>query len=159
MNLFTHLVVYNLAISFLLYGSLAYNPRMWLHRMPPEVRGKVAEKTPQESRIFKRVAFPFLLWLFGYPIVYLSQQDAGLTGTFLILCAFFAGFAAWDTLVLDLLIFCKFTPRFVIIPGTTREDYSNMRYHLASGAKGLVLSAVFSGFLAGVFTALKNVLA
>jgi hypothetical protein len=62
--------------------------------------------------------------------------------------AFFLGFALWDTLVLDLLIFCKVTPRFIIIEGTSREDYSNMKYHLVSGTKGLAMSLVFSGIAA-----------
>jgi hypothetical protein len=148
MNLLVHLLIYNIAISIFLYGSLAYNPRMWLHRMPPEVTAKVPEKTPQERKLFIFFALPFLLWLFGYPIIYVLGQDTSLSTNFLILIAFFAGFALWDTLVLDLLIFCKMTPRFAIIKGTSREDYSNMKYHLVSGAKGLVMSLVFSGILA-----------
>jgi hypothetical protein len=148
MNILTHLLIYNFVISIFLYGSLAYNPRMWLHRMPPEVTAKVPGKTPQERKLFILFALPFLLWLFGYPILYVLQQDASLSTNFLMLLAFFAGFALWDTLVLDLLIFCKMTPRFIIIEGTSREDYSNMKYHLVSGAKGLVMSLVFSGILA-----------
>lgn len=148
MNLFVHLLIYNFVISTFLYGSLAYNPRMWLHRMPPEVTAKVPEKTPQERKLFILFALPFLLWLFGYPILYVLQQDASLPINFLMLLAFFASFALWDTLVLDLLIFCKMTPRFVIIKGTSREDYSNMKYHLVSGAKGLIMSLAFSGILA-----------
>jgi hypothetical protein len=152
MNILTHLLIYNFVISIFLYGSLAYNPRMWLHRMPPEVTAKVPEKTPQERKLFILFALPFLLWLFGYPILYVLQQDSNLSTNFLILIAFFAGFALWDTLVLDLLIFCKMTPRFIIIEGTTREDYSNMKYHLVSGAKGLVMSLVFSGIMALILT-------
>jgi hypothetical protein len=148
MNIFIHLLIYNLAISVFLYGSLAYNPRMWLHRMPPEVTAKVPEKTPQERKVFIFFALPFLLWLFGYPIIYVLQQDSNPFTTFLMFLVFFAGFALWDTLVLDLLIFCKMTPRFIIIEGTSREDYSNMKYHLVSGAKGLVMSLVFSGIAA-----------
>ena len=148
MNLPVHLLIYNFIISIFLYGSLAYNPRMWLLRMPPEVTAKVPEKTPQERKLFILFALPFLLWLFGYPIFYVLQQDSSLSTNFLIFLAFFAGFALWDTLVLDLLIFCKMTPRFVIIEGTSREDYSNMKGHLVSGSKGLVMSIVFSGTLA-----------
>jgi hypothetical protein len=111
--------------------------------MLPEVTAKVPEKTPQESNLFILFALPFLLWLFGYPILYVLQQDLSLSTNFLILLAFFAGFALWDTLVLDLLIFCKMTPPFIIIKDTSREDYSNMKYHLVSGAKGLVMSLVF----------------
>ncbi len=51
MNLITHLLIYYVLLSILLYGSLAYSPRMWLHRMPPEVVEKVPLKTPTEKRL------------------------------------------------------------------------------------------------------------
>jgi hypothetical protein len=158
MNLLIHLLIYNLAASVWLYGSLAYNPRMWLHRMPPEVRSKVPDKTPAERKLFIGVALPFLLLLFVYPIAYAIQQDTTLGATTWTLLAFFASFALWDTLVLDLLIFCKLTPRFVIIDGTTRADYSNMKYHLISGAKGLIMSVVFSGLAVSMITLVKNII-
>jgi hypothetical protein len=156
MNLFIHLIIYNLAASIFLYASLAYNPRMWLHRMPPEVLAKVTGKTPEEKRMFIFFALPFLLWLFVYPIVYVLGQHSTSLTDFLTFCAFFAGFALWDTLVLDLLIFCKLTPRFIIIPGTVREDYSNMKYHLVSGTKGILMSVVFSGALAAIMMLVKG---
>jgi hypothetical protein len=158
MHLLIHILIYNLAASILLYGSLAYNPRLWLHRMPPEVLRKVPEKTPQERKLFLGIALPFLLLLFGYPLGYVLRAQADLLATSLTLLAFFTGFALWDTLVLDLLIFCQFTPRFVIMSGTTREDYSNMKYHLISGAKGLVMSALFSVLLAIIITFLETIL-
>ena len=156
MNLLTHLIIYNLAASIFLYATLAYNPRMWLHRMPPEVLAKVTGKTPEEKRIFIYFALPFLLWLFVYPIIYVLGQDSTFLTNFLTLGAFFAGFALWDTLVLDLLIFCKITPNFIIIPGTVREDYSNMKYHLVSGTKGVLMSVVFSGALAAIMMLIKG---
>jgi hypothetical protein len=158
MNLFGHLIVYNLVASILIYGSLAYNPRLWLHRMPPEVLSKVPQKTPEEQKLFTWIALPFLLLLFVYPVMYVIQEGTNLLNHLWTLMAFFASFALWDTLVLDLLIFCKITPPFVIIPGTRREDYSNMKYHLMSGTKGLVMSAVFSGLLAVSLVFLKNIL-
>ncbi len=149
MSLIIHLLIYNLVISILLYASLAYNPRMWMHRMPPEVVQKVPPRTPAEKRQLYFFAIPFLLILVIYPIAYVLQQpSAGFLDRFLIFSLFFAGFAVWDTLVLDLLIFCKLTPGFVVIPGTTCKDYANMKYHLVSGAKGIVMSIVFSVILA-----------
>jgi hypothetical protein len=152
MNLLTHLTIYNLMASLLIYGSLAYQPRLWLHRMPPEIRSKVPPKTPEENKLFLWVALPFVLLLFAYPIGYVIQEGTNPATSFLVLLAFFAGFAIWDTLVLDILIFCILTPRFIIINGTERGDYSNKKYHLASGAKGLARSAVFSALLALVLT-------
>jgi len=149
MELYIHLLVYYILLSILLYGSLAYNPRMWLHRMPPEVTVKVPPKTPGEKRLLiQTVAIPFLLQLVVYPVIYILQLDANWWNYFLVLCTFFVGFNIWDTLILDLLIFCKLTPRFIIIDGTERQDYANMRYHLVSGAKGLLLSLVASFVLA-----------
>lgn len=160
MNLIFHLFTYYLLLSILLYASLAYNPRMWLHRMPPEVTAKVPAKTPGEKRLLlTTVAIPFLLLLVGYPTIYVLQWDANWLNSFLILCAFFAGFDVWDTLVLDILIFCKFTPRFIIIAGTTREDYANMKYHLISGVKGLAISVISSGVLASILVFVRNYLA
>ncbi len=39
---------------------------------------------------------------------------------------------------------------FIIIPGTVREDYSNMKYHLVSGTKGVLMSVAFSGVFAAI---------
>jgi len=159
-SLLVHLFIYYLLLSLLLYGSLALNPRMWLHRMPPAVIAKVPPKTPAERRLLLfTVAVPFLLLLVAYPTVYVLQQDASWLIYFLILCAFFAGFDVWDTLVLDLLIFCKFTPRFVIVPGAERQDYADTRYHLISGLKGLVISIVGSAILATILFFVKGYLA
>jgi hypothetical protein len=59
MNHLVHLLIYYLLLSTLLYGSLAYNPRMWLHRMPPEVTAKVPPKTPYEkTAAFKNRCHP-----------------------------------------------------------------------------------------------------
>lgn len=146
-------------LSILLYSSLAYNPRMWLHRMPPEVVQKVPAKTAEEKQLLlKTVGLPFVLLLVVYPTVFVLQQNASWLSYFLILCAFFAGFDVWDTLILDRLIFCKLTPRFIIIEGTEREDYAAMRYHLVSGAKGLMISIVSSALLATILFVIKNAL-
>lgn len=160
MPLLVHLLIYYILLSLVLYGLLAYNPRMWLHRMPPEVIAKVPAKTPAEKKLLLiTAALPFLGLLIAYPVIYILQQDANWLSYFLILCAFLAGFDVWDTLILDVLIFCKLTPRFIIIPGTERQDYANMKYHLASGAKGLVMSIIASVVMATILFVIKNSIA
>ena len=144
MQLFIHLLIYNLLLSIILYTSLAINPRMWMHRMPPEVVQKVKPRTHAEKRMLIFYAIPFMLVMLAYPLFFILQNNTGWLNNFLTLFAFFASFTLWDTLVLDLLIFCIVTPRFLIIPGSNQEDYKNMRYHLRSGAKGLLISITFS---------------
>jgi len=148
MSLFLHLVIYNLVISIILYASLAVNSRMWMHRMPPEVVQKVPPRTPAEKRLLYYFGIPFMLVLLIYPIAYVLPLDVSYWQRFLILAAFFAGFALWDTLVLDILIFCIITPRFIIMPGTTRQDYANKKYHLISGSKGVPMSLAFAALVA-----------
>ncbi len=153
MNLLLHVLIYVLTLSILLYISLVNHPRTWLHRMPPEVVSKVPARTPAEKQRLLVSGLPFLAVMLAYPVVYvLTQNTAGFAGNFLILYAFFAGFTIWDTLVIDLLIFCTLTPGFLIIPGTTRADYANKKYHLLAGAKGLGISLVFAVILAAILT-------
>lgn len=158
MNLVGYLILYFLVLSILLYASLAYNPRMWLHRMPPKVIASVPPRTPEERKLLIAVAAPFLGLLVAYPTVYLLQQEADWLAHFWTLCAFWVGFDIWDTLILDLLIFCKLTPRFIIIPGTQRADYAEMTYHLVSGAKGALISLVASAVYATLLSWLQPAL-
>jgi ABC-type iron transport system FetAB permease component len=68
---------------------------------------KVPIKTLEEKKLLlQTVRIPFLLLLVSYPTVYVLQQETGWLTYFLILCAFFASFDVWDTLILDCLIFC-----------------------------------------------------
>ncbi|MGC9313500.1 MAG: hypothetical protein ACP5IA_12495, partial [Sediminispirochaetaceae bacterium] len=67
-----------------------------------------------------------------------------------LLFLFFLSFDICDTFILDLLIFCGITPRFIVIEGTERSDYKNVSYHLKSGAKGLIILTVAALVLGAV---------
>jgi len=159
MQLWAHILLYNLILSVYLYASLAIDPRMWLHRMPPEVRAKVPPKTEAERKRLIPLGVPFLILMIGYPVWYTAARavsSANLTGGPAgyfhitgLLFLFFLSFDLWDTLVLDLLIFCGITPQFIIIEGSNRGDYKNVRYHLKSGAKGLIFLTAGALILGG----------
>lgn len=153
MPLYIHLLIYFVVLSVFLFASVFYNPRSWLHRMPPEVVAKVPARTDAEKRTALITGTPFLLVMIFYPIVYVFlQQNVNYLQNLMLFCAFFVGFTVWDTLVLDLLIVCTITPRQFLVPGTTREDYRNKLYHIKAGSKGLVISLVFSAVFAGIIT-------
>jgi len=137
-----HLLFYCLLLSVLLFGSLAINPRSWLHRMPPAVRRKVAPRSNREKRQLLFTGTPFLISLIAYPVLYTVQLDADFLKTLVIITGFFLAFDLWDTLVLDLWVFCRLTPRFLRVPGTEKADYSDRRYHIRSGLKGLVFLSI-----------------
>jgi hypothetical protein len=67
-----------------------------------------------------------------------------------LLFLFFLSFDICDTFILDLLIFCGITPRFIVIEGTERKDYKNVSYHLKSGAKGLIILTIAALVLGAV---------
>lgn len=90
-----------------------------------------------------------------------ASAAAGATGTALaagasyweisgLLFLFFLSFDICDTFILDLLIFCGITPRFIVIEGTERGDYKNVSYHLKSGAKGLIILTIAALVLGAV---------
>ncbi|NHB67713.1 hypothetical protein [Perlabentimonas gracilis] len=144
MSLIFHILIYLITLSVFIYVSLLLKPRIWLHRMPPAVRAKVNGKTPEERRWFVILGVPLGLVFFFYPIAITALMYNQLHHILLSLFAFTAGFAIWDTLILDLLIFCGITPKPMIIEGTTKHDYKDKMYHLKSGAKGLVMAIVYS---------------
>jgi len=199
MSLFTHILIYNLVLSVYLYATLALDPRMWLHRMPPAVVAKVPPKTASERRRLIPLGIPFLTVMAGYPVWYTATYAASLAGAGAtaaagaagtiagsaaaagtagaganivagaalgagapfaagasyweisgLLFLFFFSFDICDTFILDLLIFCGITPRFIVIEGTERRDYKDVRYHLKSGAKGLIILIIASLVLGAV---------
>ncbi|MGC9312346.1 MAG: hypothetical protein ACP5IA_06600, partial [Sediminispirochaetaceae bacterium] len=79
MSLFSHILIYNLVLSVYLYATLALDPRMWLHRMPPEVVAKVPPKTASERRRLIPLGIPFLAVMAGYPVWYAASYAASLT--------------------------------------------------------------------------------
>jgi hypothetical protein len=88
-----HLAVYFFAMSLFIYGILAYNPRLWLHRMPPAVIGKVEAKSSEERKKFILLALPILLWMIGYPVVYSFLYTGNeLLLNIAVLLAFYMGF-------------------------------------------------------------------
>ncbi|HCS40798.1 MAG TPA: hypothetical protein DIW44_14605 [Anaerolineaceae bacterium] len=159
MPFYIHILIYLVVLSILLLASVFYNPRSWLHRMPPEVVAKVPARTATEKHTALITGLPFLLVTILYPIIYvLLQQSANFFQNFLLFCAFFMGFTIWDTLVLDLIIVCTISPRRFLVPGTNREDYRNKLYHIKAGSKGLVISLVFSAVFAGIITLVNLVI-
>ncbi|MCJ7739553.1 MAG: nitroreductase, partial [Anaerolineae bacterium] len=56
-----------------------------------------------------------------------------------------------DLLLLDWLMFCTITPRFVVIPGTEgMEAYKDYSYHFKASMIGTILSVVAGLVIAGI---------
>lgn len=144
-----HGTVLSFLCSLLVLVSLYVNPRLWLQDYPKSIRGKAPAKTQAERRQSLLFGVPFLLLLFAVPVystLTLQWQNGG-NVPFLALFASAFGvmfiFNLVDWLLLDWLIFCVITPRFVMIPGTEgMATYKDFAFHCRGFLIGTVFSAV-----------------
>ena len=143
--------------SLLLIVSLRLNPRIWLQDYPEEIQNKAPPKTGQEKRLSLIFGIPFLVLLVAVPFIStlaLKRQDGGdVSFLQLFLNAFGVAFAfnLVDLLLLDWLMFCTITPKFVVIPGTEgMEGYKDYSYHFKASMIGTVLSIVAGLVIAGI---------
>jgi hypothetical protein len=133
---------------------LWYNPRIALSDYPPDVQAAVPPRTRQELRLGILFSLPLLALVIIIPLssTWLIWQAAGSIdfGT-----AFITIFGVlslpffFDLLVLDILMFSLWTPRFVVIPGTEgMAGYKDYMLHVKGHLRGLLIMAVFAALLA-----------
>ena len=144
----------SLGMGVLIFGSLYYNPRLWLQDYPPAVRAKVPPITPDEKRIQRILLAIFLVLMIGVP--YLSARQYRLeTGVAefvpLYIHAFLVAmcYNTFDAVVIDLLALAWLKPDYALLPGTTWADLAiGPRGHLVNFLKGVVLCAVLAAPIA-----------
>lgn len=131
----------------LLLGILYYNPRLLLRTYPDDVKAAVPPKTPSEARQFRYLGLLTLALYVGVPLTstLLLKQEGPLSLWHGFAHAFgvFFLFNLADLLLLDWLLFCWLTPRFLVIPGTEgMAGYKDYAMHARAFLKGTVLSGV-----------------
>ncbi len=149
-------LIYALVGSAYLVILLAIDARMFLNKgdYPDDVLAAVPPRTPEETRKGTLYSIPFFLWSFAYPVfsTYNFTQQAAQAVPFwaLFVHAFliFMSFWLFDLVVLDWLMFCTITPKFIVIPGTEGfagyKDYGmHFRGHLTKGILYLVIAGAF----------------
>lgn len=152
-----HAAVYVGLATLLLLVLVLYNPRLMLQDYPPEIKKVVPPKTEREKRLSTWLGLPFLLILFLYPIYAASafQAQAGREAGFLALFAYAFGIAfsfnLWDWLALDWLIFCTFTPKWFVLPGSEGHPaYKDYGFHFRGFLIGTAFSALLGLIAAGI---------
>lgn len=161
--LLTHSLIYGAAMSglmfVLIFGSLAYNPEIWLNDYPPDVRekfGAPSERTVRQRRVFSVVFFGALLALLALSVGRLPQvtgRPLNFVDVFLNLFTIFMVSNLVDLLVFDWLIAVTLRPKFMILPGTEgMAGYRDYAFHfwafLRGTAGGLVGMALLAGIIA-----------
>lgn len=148
--------------GIILLGMLRYNPRLFLNKgdFPTDILNAVPPKTNTERRLALILGLPFIVALVVVPFIstlQLRQQAGEVSFLLLALHAFsiLLIFNLFDLFVLDFLLFCTITPRFMVVPGTEGlAGYKDYGFHLRQHARsipfmvlaGLVIAVVASLF-------------
>ena len=142
-------LILSVLASIFIVITMRLKPRIWLQDYPDDIQALVPPKTEEEKRVSLVLGIPFLILLFAVPFVSTLALKSRHQGdvSFLLLAANAFGvafvFNVVDWLVLDWLMFCTLTPRFVVIPGTEgAEGYKNYWFHFRGFLIGTVFSAV-----------------
>jgi len=158
MDLIFHILIYCIICSVYLFATLAINPRIWLHRMPKAITEKVEPRTANEKKLLIKLGIPFIIFTVVYPIIYAYINADGILKIIGIIFVYFLVFDLWDTIVLDIIIFCRITPRFLIIKGTEKSDYGEIKCHIEGGIKGVLLAIISSIILGSIIYLIKQII-
>jgi len=140
--------------SVILLLILRFNPRILLNDYPKDVQAASAPKTPAEKKWTLLVGIPYLLVLLLVPFfstLSLKQQNGAFVALFLNAFGVAFIFNLVDWLLLDWLLFCTITPKFVVLPGTEgMAGYKDYAPHFRGFLIGTLLSAVTGAVIAGL---------
>jgi len=128
---------------------LRFNPRIFLKHFPKEIREIVPPKSEKERRMSIMLGVPLGLLFIGSTFASALLWRASAQGSlsfwelFAHVFGLFFVFNLVDLLILDWLIVCRFTPRWLIIPGTEHivmpKEYL---YHFEGFLMGTVVSVI-----------------
>jgi hypothetical protein len=149
------LIYFLIVDGYLFLLMISLSPRIWGYAdYSSEIKKKVPPQTRKEKTIASIVGIPWILFAFGFP-VFSSIQLKGLLGTeFTFLVAFINIFVMvvlvniGDVLILDWLLVGKITPKFVILPGTEKEDYKDFSHHYKGHIKASFIQLIICVLLA-----------
>jgi len=152
-------LVFSLLFSALLLVMIKINPEMMLNDYPPDIKaryGPASEKTKQQR---KPLVILFFLIVIDVPLLSIVRLDQMIAGSpsfleiFVNIFTLFLVFNIVDLLILDWLIFCAITPRFIVLPGTEgMAGYKDYGFHFRGFLIGCVICLVSGVVFAGIAT-------
>jgi hypothetical protein len=150
-------VVFSLLFSALLLVMIKINPEMMLNDYPPDIKARYGPMSEEIKRKRKPFILLFFVIVFGIPLLSIYQLDrmmAGIPGfleIFINIFVLFMFFNIVDLLILDWLIFCTITPKFIVLAGTEgMAGYKDYGLHFRGFLIGCVISFVSALIFAGL---------
>ncbi len=136
----------SLLLSAIIFAMGRVNPRLMPRSYPKDVQATVPPQTPVEKRQTLYWALPFWLCMLGFPLLAALSAKAAYGNAVEIFFSaagviFFFNLVDW--LILDWLIVCTITPKFMVLPGTEgMAGYKNYGMHFRGFLIGTVLACM-----------------
>jgi hypothetical protein len=151
--------ILSLFASLCLVLALRVNPRIFLHDYPAKIQEKVPKKTKAERRLTYVFGIPIMLLLllgsFFSTLALKAQGSVQFWALWLNASGVVYVFNIVDWLILDWLMFCTFTPHFVVIPGSEgMADCKDYGFHFRGFLHGTVYSGLGGLIIAGIVSIL-----
>jgi len=146
-HLLTHGLFFGIVSTVYLFLVMRIFPaRVWGYADYSEaIKRKVPPQTKKEKTAAAVIGVPWFLFVLAFPVfstIALKVKLGGeipLLAAFLNLLALFVFATIGDLVILDWLIVSRITPKFVIIPGSSRDDYRDFSHHYIGHAKAVVI--------------------
>jgi hypothetical protein len=134
---------------------LRVNPRIFLHDYPAKIQERVPQKTKVEKRLTYVFGIPFMLLLllgtFFSTLSLKRQENVQFWALWMNAAGVVFIFNLVDWLILDWLIFCTLTPRFMVIPGSEgMAEYKDYGFHFRGFMHGTLYSSLGGLVIAGI---------
>jgi len=148
-NIIYHGLICSILLSTIILLLLLKSPRIFLEGYPDSIRSCVPPKTKLEKRWSLYYGIPFLSVLVLYPLLIGWQLEGLNNDGFMSLVVLIWGillvFNLFDLLIIDWLLICVITPKFVIIPGTEgNKGYNDYGFHFLAFLKGTIITLVMA---------------
>lgn len=155
-NMLIEGLIYAVVLGAIVTISQLFNARLWLNCYPEAIQSAVPKRTKKEMRAKMLVGIPFMLIMFGYPVLstFMLKSALGSEYTYWIgfmnLLVIQNMFNLFDLVVLDWIVFCS-KPKYLVLEGTQdMVEYKDYVFHAKAAGKGLLMSVLFSAAVAAI---------
>jgi hypothetical protein len=157
-----HGAVLSVPASLVLMAAVYFNPRFARQNLPMDIQDATPPLSKKEKLQALAFGIPFFVLVVLIPFLsgFTLEPPAGGQVPFLVLFLHIFGvifvFSLFDLIILDCLIYCTITPKFVIIPGTEGfAGYKDYGHQARAHVRGIALQTALALLLAGVILLIK----
>lgn len=153
-------LAFSMLLGIIITIILIINPRYELKSYPTAIKQMVPAQTKEEKRKIKRgamILIPLIILFLLADYYFRIRLDTQFVPIFLHFLIVFLTWTLFDLIIMDWLIFCTITPKFLIIPGSEgAKEYKDYFFHLRGLYIGAPVSVVFAIILSLLVTALDT---